>query len=101
MGVVLRHLQPINLIKARTQLALNNMQSAMQELHNDDIVIERDFLTAIALFISQDYSQYYLACLGLVAGAKQAKINNFCMAYAYYLKSLAELTFLYAKRNNI
>lgn len=56
MGVIMRLTLPVNLIKARAQLSLNNVQSAMQALNIDDSVIERDFLAAIALFISQDYS---------------------------------------------
>jgi len=42
-----------------------------------------------------------LTCLGLVAGAKTAQVSSWNLAYAYYLKGFAEMTFLVAKRSGI
>lgn len=42
-----------------------------------------------------------MVCLGLVAGAKTAEASNWHLAYAYYLKAFAEMTFLVAKRSGL
>ena len=46
--------------------------------------------------------QYYLVCLGLVAGAKTSStVDAWLLAYVYYLKAIAELTFLHARKQGI
>ncbi len=58
-------------------------------------------MLAVSLYGAQEYSQFYLACLGLVAGAKQGDVSQWNLAYAYYLKAVGEMTFLMAKRQNV
>ena len=69
---------------------------------------------ALGLFSQQAYKQFYLTALGLVAGSKtqveKMKENilgdekmqaYYTLAYSYYLKALAECTFLAARRQSI
>lgn len=42
-----------------------------------------------------------MACLGIVAGAKQGEVSQWNLAYAYYLKAFGEMTFLMAKRQDV
>lgn len=100
-GASIRSQTPVSLLKARAYLALNNVNQMQSALNIDDTGIERDFLQALALYASQDYKQYYLTCLGLVAGAKTAEASSWHLAYAYYLKAFAEMTFLVAKRSGL
>ena len=59
-------------------------------------------MIALSQYAAQEYKQYYLVCLGLVAGAKASTDSNgWNLAYAYYLKAFAEMTFLMAKRKGI
>lgn len=40
-------------------------------------------------------------CIGLVAGAKASQTASWQLAYAYYLKAFAEMTFLSARKMGI
>jgi hypothetical protein len=70
-GPLRRSLMPQKLLLARTHLHMQNMPQVAQTLSTlDDSSMERDFLLAVCHYHAQDYKQYYLICLGLVAGAK-------------------------------
>lgn len=73
---------------------------------------EKDILTAHAQFQNQEYKNYYLTTIQLVASLKQelAKSSHtrvetenfsFLLGYAYYLKARAEHTFLEARKQGI
>ena len=59
--------------------------------------MERDFLIALSQYTQQAYKEFYLLCIGLVAGAKALQ-SDWQLAYAYYLKAFAEMTFLNARK---
>ncbi len=82
-------------------LSLNNHKQVIEALKVDEAVLERDFLIALSLYSQQSYKEYYLLCIGLVAGAKASQGASWQLAYAYYLKAFAEMTFLSAKRMGV
>ena len=55
-------------------------------------------MVALSLYSQQDYKEYYLSCKGLVAGAKASQTQHFKLAYCYYLKAFAEMTFYSARK---
>ena len=42
-----------------------------------------------------------MLCIGLVAGAKASQASSWQLAYAYYLKAFAEMTFLSARKMGV
>jgi hypothetical protein len=83
------------------QLSLNNHKQVVDILKVDEAILERDFLLALSLYAQQSYKEYYLLCIGLVAGAKASQAANWQLAYAYYLKAFAEMTFLSARKMGV
>jgi len=61
---------PISLIQARMHLQLGNHKQVVENLKVDEAVLERDFLIALSLYAQQSYKEFYLLCIGIVAGAK-------------------------------
>lgn len=86
-------------------MASENPLKAKQSLNIDEAVIERDVLHALSLYALQEYKKYYITTIGLVAGAKtildESQQGYWVLAYCYYLKAFAEMTFLAARKQNI
>jgi hypothetical protein len=72
-GLYKRSPLPAQLLKARAYTLVKNFQKAndMIEISGDEVVLERDFIVALAHYAQQAYKQFYLSTIGLVAACKK------------------------------
>ena len=104
----------LRLFKVSMKLGLNMPQEAKTLLGGvDKETLEKDVLLAQTLYSLKEFKNYYLKCIELVTSLKsenkrassqdrvEAEHQRFLLGYCYFMKALAETTFLQARKQGI
>jgi hypothetical protein len=104
----------LRLFKVSMKMGLNMPQEAKTLLGGvDKETLEKDVLLAQTLYSLKEFKNYYLKCIELVTSLKSeskratshgrvdAEHLRFLLGYCYFMKALAETTFLQARKQGI